>query len=268
MCTARYDSGMQVSGQFCEVLCDAVGNATYLRTTGPTQLAYRDTEIFGHGVDYHAEGFGSPIGHLKDFSRCLSEYTVDELRAHRIEIGERVRLEYLSGITVEGVLRKVFRQDHRNLVLSFDDCSVTDLAGRLLFEPAWGTYDLAVGSAVTSVYGGVADREKLQLYKPTPRTETIRAERDQSLMDCYTMVARLTETGAALTADARDALLAMLEQYAEEWLLQVEMLAVADEALRERILMSLDTLRTRRGDLSVAARPGTCAAALCAAGAP
>ena len=108
----------------------------------------------------------------------------------------------------------------------------------------------SVGSAVTSVYGGVADREKLQLYKPTPRTETIRAERDQSLMDCYTMVARLTETGTAITADARDALLGMLEQYAEEWLLQVEMLAVADEALRERILNSLSALRTRRGDLS------------------
>jgi phenylalanine-4-hydroxylase len=250
MCTARYDSGMQVSGQFCEVLCDAVGNATYLRTTGPTQLAYHDREIFGHGVDYHAQGFGSPIGHLKDFSRCLSEYTVDELRAHSIEIGQRVRLEYLSGVTVDGVLRKVFRQDHRNLVLSFEDCSVTDLSGRLLFEPAWGTYDLAVGSSVTSVYGGVADRETLQLYKPTPRTETVRAERDQSLMDCYALVARLAETGTAITPDARDAMLAMLEQHPGEWLLQVEMLTVADETLREQILSELDALRARRSDLS------------------
>ncbi len=69
---------------FDEVLCDAVGNATYLRTTGPTQLAYGNREIFGHGVDYHGQGFGSPIGYLKDFSRCLSEYTIDELKARAV----------------------------------------------------------------------------------------------------------------------------------------------------------------------------------------
>lgn len=243
VCTARYDSGMQVSGQFCEVLCDAVGNATYLRTVGPTQLAYRDTEIYGHGVDYHAEGFGSPIGHLKDFSRCLSDYTIDELKAHAIEIGKRIRLEYLSGITVDGMLRKVFRQDHRNLVLSFEDCRVTDLAGRVLFDPAWGTYDLAVGSAVTSVYGGVADREKLQLYKPTPRTATIRVSRDEQLMDCYALVDRLRRSGTSSeAADVRDALLAALDSYPAEWLLRVEMLDLADGELHQRLHSELAAL--------------------------
>ncbi|KAA1193944.1 aromatic amino acid hydroxylase [Pseudohalioglobus sediminis] len=250
ICTARYDSGMQVSGQFCEVLCDAVGNATYLRTSGPTQLAFKDTEIYGHGVDYHAEGFGSPIGHLKDFSRCLSEYTIDELKAHAIEIGKRVRLEYLSGITVDGVLKTVFRQDNRNLVLSFEDCRVSDLSGRVLFDPAWGSYDLAVGSAVTSVYGGVADREKLQLYKPTPRTETIRAVHNTQLMDCYTLVARLAAAGAAAGDDARDTLLAILEQHPDEWLLLSEMLAVADAPLHERIRTQLRNLGTRRPEIA------------------
>jgi phenylalanine-4-hydroxylase len=250
LCTARYDSGIQVSGQFCEVLCDAVGNATYLSTAGPTQLAYRDQEIFGHGVEAHAEGFGSPIGYLKDFSHCLSAYTIDELRAHRIEIGARVRLEYLSGITVDGILRNVFRQDHLNLVLSFDDCTVTDLSGRLLFEPARGNYDLAVGAAVTSVYGGVADREKLQLYKPMTRSATLQTDHTDSLMNSYTLVADLKEAGAAITAEVRDVLLAMLEQYPEEWLLQVEMLEVADKALREHILTGLDALRVERADLS------------------
>jgi phenylalanine-4-hydroxylase len=111
VCTASYDSGVQVSGVFDEVLCDAVGNPVYLHTVGPTQLAYREQEIIGHGVDYHAQGFGSPIGHLKDFSRCLCEYTIDELKAHNIAIGQRVRLEYLSGVTVAGELQRVHRQD-------------------------------------------------------------------------------------------------------------------------------------------------------------
>ena len=250
MCTARYNTGMQVSGVFTEVLCDAVGNATYLRTTGTTQLAYRDREIFGHGVDYHSEGFGSPIGYLKDFSRCLSEYTIDELKAHDIEIGKRARLEYLSGVTVEGQLDQVFRQDHRNLILSFSDCTVTDLQGQLLFVPDWGVYDLAVGSSIDSVYGGVADREKLQLYKPTPRTETIRVGHDETLMDYYALVDRLRRDQACSDDPAAgDALLAALADYPDEWLLRTEMLTIADEELHQRLVAELRALGERHSQL-------------------
>ncbi len=247
-CTARYDSGMQVSGVFCEVLCDAVGNATYLRTVGPTQLAYGDREIIGHGVDYHAEGFGSPIGHLKDFSRCLSLYTIDELKAHDINIGERVTLEYLSGITVEGVLEQVHRQDHRNLVLSFADCCVQDLHGRILFDPAWGNYDLAVGSAINSVYGGVADREKLQLYKPTPATETPRTACDPSLMAAYRLAAELK--GQTPDNAQRQQLQEALSQDPQEWLLRAELLELADTSLQKQIVNELTALGEQSAELA------------------
>ena len=246
--TARYDSGMPVSGVFCEVLRDAVGNATYLRTQGPTQLAYANREIIGHGVDYHREGFGSPIGHLKDFSRCLSLYTIDELKAHDIAIGQRVSLEYLSGITVTGVLDHVHRQDHRNLIFSFSDCTVTDLGRRVLFEPAWGVYDLAVGSAIDSVYGGVADREKLQLYKPTPSTATPSHGEDAALMDCYRVVADLS--GSSPDQDQQQQLQAMLANYPNEWLLRTEMLKIAHPALKQQLLTELAAIGQQSPELS------------------
>jgi phenylalanine-4-hydroxylase len=242
MCTAEYDSGMQVSGVMEEVLCDAVGNVTYLRTRGPTQLARGNREIFGHGVDYHREGFGSPVGHLKDFSRCLSYYTVDELKAHDIVIGEPVCLEYLSGITVSGCLRGVFRQDHRNLILSFDDCTVTDLSGRVLFDPAWGTYDMAVGSRIRSVYGGVADREQLQLYKPMPETETIRVAQDAGLMGLYALVDRCNRGQQALDGKTRALLEQGLADYPDEWLLRAEMLCSSDAALADRARSGLEDI--------------------------
>ncbi|MDP5070466.1 MAG: aromatic amino acid hydroxylase, partial [Congregibacter sp.] len=97
VCTAEYDSGVQVAGVVTNILCDAVGNVNYLQTQGPTQLAWRGKELYGHGIQSHLEGFGSPVGRLKDFSRCLSQYTVDELKAHRIVVGEPVHLEFLSG---------------------------------------------------------------------------------------------------------------------------------------------------------------------------
>ena len=238
VCTAEYASGVQVSGLFDECLCDAVGNVVYLRTKGPTQLAWKGRELYGHGVAAHREGFGAPVGLLKDFSRCLSHYTVDELRAHQITIGEFVRLEFLSGITVEGELEEVLRQDHRNLVLSFRDCTVTTLDGRVLFEPAWGRYDMAVGSAITSVSGGVADRERYQLYKAPPRTGAVPCEDDPELMAAYDHVA----AGKAMDASRLEDL---LSAYPDEWLLRVELLRQHGEALSpplvQRVVAELES---------------------------
>jgi phenylalanine-4-hydroxylase len=224
VCTAEYDSGVQVSGRITEVLTDAVGNVTYLRTEGPTQLAWRDSELYGHGIDYHREGFGSPVGLLKDFSRCLSGYTFDELKAHRIIIDERVRLEFLSGIRVEGILRAILRQEHRNLLLTFDDCRVVDLDGRVLFDPAWGTYDMAVGGRIVSVFGGVADRERYQLYKPLPSTTTHRHADDPGLMALYALLETLERGGEGDPGVLRSG----LDDYPREWLLRAEMLRISD----------------------------------------
>jgi len=226
ICTAQYDSGMQVSGVMTEVLRDAVGNVTYLRTSGPTQLAFKDSEIYGHGTRYHAEGFGSPVGKLKDFSLCLSEYSVDELKAHNIVIGKAVSLEFLSGITVKGRLQDVFRQEHRNLILSFEDCTVTDLHGRVLFDPAWGTYDMAVGARIVSVYGGTADREKFQLYKSVPTTSTRHVEQDAQLMALYERIDLLARDSGDSGSPELTSILTGLAAYPDEWLLRVELRAL------------------------------------------
>lgn len=247
VCTARYDSGIQVSGRFVEVLCDAVGKAVYLQTSGPTQLAWRDTEIYGHGTDAHAEGFGSPVGKLKDFSRCLSEYSVDELKAHHIVIGEPVVLEFLSGITVRGRLQHVLRQDHRNLLLSFNDCTVTDLQGQVLFQPAWGRYDMAVGASIDSVFGGTADRERYQLYKAAPAAAPSGArEEDGTLQGLYRQVAALAAGGGVA------GLAAGLDAYPDEWLLRAELLeagAAVDDELRQRAVDDLQRCAAAREDL-------------------
>lgn len=251
VCTARYDSGVQVSGRFAEVLCDAVGNAIYLRTEGPTQLAFRDTELIGHGTDAHAEGFGAPIGRLKDFSRCLSEYSVDELKAHDIRLDERVTLEFLSGVTVRGCLRHILRQEHRNLVLSFEDCTVTDLSGRVLFQPDWGRYDMTVGAVIDSVWGGTADRERYQLYRdaaPEPLSTDASGE-PPALQQLYRQVDAHArgEPGIDLETLTRG-----LADWPDEWLLRAELLRCGDAAsaaLRRQARAELEALGQRRPEL-------------------
>ena len=136
--TVVLNSGVTASGVVSEALADAVGNPVYLRTAGPTQLAYGGTELAGHGIDYHAHGFGSPVGRLQAMERCLSSYTVDELKRHNIVTGQKVTLEFLSGITVDGQLDKILRRDQKNIVLSFTDCTVTALDGSLTVRARLG----------------------------------------------------------------------------------------------------------------------------------
>ncbi|WOJ93266.1 aromatic amino acid hydroxylase [Congregibacter variabilis] len=246
VCTAQYDSGVEVSGVISDMLCDAVGNVIYLQTQGPTQLAWRNKELYGHSTESHKEGFGSPVGLLKDFSRCLSQYTIDELKAHRIVVGESVHLEFLSGISVRGRLEGVVRQEHRNLLLSFSDCTVTTLDGRKLFQPEWGRFDMAVGGRITSVFGGVADRESFQLYKPLPRTATPSEQPDPMLMSAYAMLGDLHDAGLPLDQSQLQAIESTLNDYPAEWLLRVEVLRISSdllpEALRARATRELDTL--------------------------
>ncbi|MEM9760640.1 MAG: aromatic amino acid hydroxylase [Pseudomonadota bacterium] len=231
VCTAEYDSGMQISGIMEEALCDAVGNVSYLRTTGPTQLAWHGRELFGHGIERHNAGFGAPVGYLKEFSRCLSAYSVDELKAHAITLGEPVCLEYLSGVTVTGVLEGILRQEQRNLLLSLRECTVTAADGRCLFAPEQGPYDMAVGARITSVFGGVADRERFQLHRPLPRTATPSTDAPIELMEQYAALQQLAKGELPADSPLLRRLPAVLDRFPEEWLLRVEILRCAERGL-------------------------------------
>ncbi len=162
VCTVQYASGIQISGVVSEVLYDAMDNPIYVRTLGPTQLAWLGDQLPGHGVDYHSSGFGSPVGKVNEMARCLSEYSIDELGAYGIGVGDEfaqpVTLEFVSGVLVKGRLIGIERRDQKNVLFSFVDCSVHDSEGVVLFDPDWGQYDMAVGHELVSVFGGAADR--------------------------------------------------------------------------------------------------------------
>jgi len=223
--TAVYDSGIEVSGMFTNVIKDATGKAIYLNTTGPTQLAYKEKEIPGHGTDYHAPGFGSPIGKVQSMDKCLSSYTIDDLKMFNIEIGKDVKLEFLSGITVVGKLQSIYRRDGKNLMFSFENCTVTQLDGTRLFEPDWGTFDMAVGDEITSVYGGSADQENYPLYKKPSDTATVNVEYDKSTQELFSFYQRARDLREADAANADIEQLAneYINSEHKEWLLAFEL---------------------------------------------
>ena len=61
--TIELNTGLQISGTFSEVI-ENDGKPIYFKTSGPTALAFKNKEIIGHDKEYHADGFGSPVGNL------------------------------------------------------------------------------------------------------------------------------------------------------------------------------------------------------------
>lgn len=253
--TAVMNSGIEISGTFSRVIKDAVGNAIYLNTDGPSQLSYRGVELPGQGTQYHASGFGCPVGRLKVFNRCLSDYTIDELKLHEVEIGKRVILEFLSGITVHGNLTAIVRRDHKNLLLSFVQCRVTDLSGKLLFEPSWGIYDMAVGDQVVSVYGGSADKQRFPLHE-APSSQTTSSPQynatTRKLFLLYRQIRQLREQPGELQS-LKTLPAEIHDPGCDEWLLQFEALELllqrgAASAQVQGIIERLQQLAVESGE--------------------
>jgi phenylalanine-4-hydroxylase len=156
--TVQLNSGVLISGLLSKFLSDGA-SASYLQFSGPCQLGYGKAEIQGQGVSRHPHGFSSPLGRLKNHSRCLSTYTRSDLGNLGLHQNRRSRLEFESGVVVEGMLSSWLYRDNKLVLMTWQDARVT-LGEQLLFDPSWGDYDMAVGSEVASVFGGPADRTR------------------------------------------------------------------------------------------------------------
>lgn len=143
--TVELDSGLTISGVLSDFLL-VEGEPAYLSFLGPSQLCHQNREFPGHGKAYHREGFGSPVGRLKKPQKL-------DFKAGTSQV-----LEFQSGVTVRGTYKSSLVVGGKPLIITFEGCQVT-WGDRLLFDPSWGTYDMAVGQSVVSVYGGAADRE-------------------------------------------------------------------------------------------------------------
>jgi phenylalanine-4-hydroxylase len=239
--TCEYDSGLQVSGTFTEVLTGPDHQPIYLRTTGPTSLAVDDKELPGHGIEHHKEGFGSPIG----------KWQGSDLRE-----GERGRLEFESGIAVEGKVEKLLLRKGSLLVVTFSDCTAK-FGDRILFDPAWGVYDMAVGTRIVSVFNGAADKDAYNQVALVPKERTIKNPSDaqrKKLENLYQQVRdiRTSKTGYERLGEIWETQQA---EHPNDWLLSMEIFEILDsieeqKSLQEKISRFLNDRKAADKDIA------------------
>lgn len=171
-CTTVYSSGLQVSGTFTDV-SDINGEPCFIKTTGPSNLSYNNKQLAGHGKNYHKDGFSSPVGKLKGQEIALEDLILEQAA---IILNQPATLNFESGITVKGTVKNILQQNGKILLITFDNCTVTDGNNKILFDPSWGVYDMAVGEKITSVFCGAADKDAFEEIVYKPKTNTYHPE--------------------------------------------------------------------------------------------
>lgn len=253
--TVELSTGLQISGVFTNVI-EHEGKPIYLQTTGKTALANREKELVGHGTAAHLEGFGSPIGKLKGINLAIEDMSPRDLKAYDIYEGETATLEFEGNIKVVGEIITGKRNLHGEIILiSFKNCTVTH-GETVLFQPEWGTYDMAVGKKLVSAFSGPADVNSFDLIAHVPSSKTIKAstseERD-ALEVLYHTVRNIRETKDTTTSLA-PIFEKLKEEHPNDWLLSVELVELLkagnETQLLNEVLSHLENLKKQRPEVA------------------
>ncbi|WP_047155200.1 aromatic amino acid hydroxylase [Aneurinibacillus tyrosinisolvens] len=255
--TAVYRSGLQVTGTITHLEYGDNDEVIYLQLTGPAALAVENRELEGHGKSYHKDGFGSPIGKLEGEEIPLEDFAEEQMHKWNLHQGEKTSLLFESGIRVTGTVLYVRRHNGKIILIGFENCTVvTD--EKTLFHPEWGTYDMAVGASIVSVFSGAADKEKFLAH--TDRKSSVSKKRPQwndretKLHHLYKSVREARE-GRVEREDTEQRLAAVAQaldrDYPEDWLLRLELL----EIMTERGIMKEESLHLRQQLTALAGNP-------------
>ncbi len=222
--TIELSTGIQISGIFTKLLTNENGKISFIQLTGPTALAYRNTELIGHDTSMHPEGFGSPIGKLKGINLAIEDMYPKDLEAYDICEGKRITLEFEGDIHLQGeVVTGTRNLQGKIILITFKDCTVRH-GEEILFHPDWGIYHLAVGKKVVSAFAGPADNSSFDLVQhelPTSKKNKEKTAAQELKEDLYKDVRMIRE--GKIPPDRLPELFKIIEQQLPmEWLLLLE----------------------------------------------
>lgn len=231
VCTAVYSSGLQVSGIFQDLAMGANDELQFIKTNGASALAYEDKEIENHGKATHCHGFSSPVGRLKNLNKALEDASETELAELGIIVGKSAFLTFESGIQVEGIVKSILKRDSKIILISFENCKVRGPKEEVFFEPGWGTYDMAVGEKIISVYCGAADKTAFEEIAPKSKISTLKAHYDDKTKHYHHLFQEVRNCRESKSEFEKlnDIWKDLKENYREDWLCSMEILEILEK---------------------------------------
>ncbi len=254
--TIEISTGLQISGVFSRMIRNEDNEVVYFETEGETALAYRETEVIGHGVSRHQNGFRSPLGKLKGINLAIENMGPRDLAAYNFYDGKPIEFEFESGIKVKGMNVTGMRNLKGELMLiQFTDCLVT-YKDETLFSPEDGDFDMAVGKEIVSAFAGAADYLSFDLVahqlSTLGDTKALSAS-EKGLNNLYAQVRAIREEQppAATIEPNADTLNGIFkkvsEQFPNDWLLPLEVYELTGN---EEVYDYLQQLKEKRASVA------------------
>jgi phenylalanine-4-hydroxylase len=231
--TIQLDSGIQISGVLTRYEASVFGDQGepyFVKFEGPTQICMNGRELPGQGKGRHAHGFSCPLGRWVKMPQKSPVFLTDvELESQGICKGKRCALEFNNGFKVTGIVVNIVRENSKILYITWGDCLVKKGA-QTYFEPDWGEFDMPVGEAVVSVFGGPADRAAYGDYQmggvsTQPGRQSPFTSEEQKIFECYTKVRAIR--GGQNPMEHEKLIESVLLANRDEWLLALEVCEIS-----------------------------------------
>lgn len=221
--TAELSSGLQISGNFTRVIQSADGTPAVFISKGPTAFAYDNRQLEDHHKSAHRNGLVIPVGKLKSTNLPPELFTRSDLEDFHLVEGQRITLEFRSGIVIKGYLQQIeLLPNDRPGIIYIRDAELTLQDGEMISVK---DMYLPLAESVKSVYSGAADRVAFNDLPPVPTEHTYKVTYDartRRLQQMYGEVREIRHTG--LKRDKLPAIFkALKQQYPEDWLLSLEL---------------------------------------------
>jgi phenylalanine-4-hydroxylase len=206
------------------IKCD--NTPIYFQNNSSTALANEGTELIGHGIEKHPNGYGSTLGKLEGINTAIEDMSPRDLDVYGIIEGKTTCLNFEGGIKVEGEIITGKRDLQGKIILiSFNNCLVTHNE-TVLFDPSWGVYDMAIGNHITSAFAGPADPSSFEDIYSISKQKTskiIYSDSEKRLHELYKIVKSCRINNEDDFKVLNSVYKELIKKYPSEWLLLLEL---------------------------------------------
>ena len=260
ICTIEIDKTLQISGKVDNYI-SYNNKPIFVKTTGSTQLCFKNKELKGHSVNYHTDGFSTPIGKIKTFNKSINQLSDIELQQLNIKKEKTVCIDFKGNIKVNGTIVNILKRNSKIILITFSDCTVTHNS-KILYNPSWGNFDMICGNALNSIYGGPCDKEKYYINLETKEkylNYNIKNENtyNKTLNKIHQKISKL-QFNKNNQAKIGKLYTEVRTQFPNEWLILYEILCISNKKSYwfNEIVEFLETLIKKDDDLGRAIKRG------------